>query len=97
MGLATLGFITIFILLVSVGLLLFYRQAEVQRVSDVVSPRSKRGPLLGTIQQTGSSLGALIGNLDRVVPKSEKEKSVINQRLVRAGYRGESAAKILYG
>jgi len=97
MALATITFILIFLLIVSGGLLLFYRQAMLQRVSDVVAPRSKRAPLLGTIQHTGSSLGGFVGNLDRLIPKTEQEKTVVNKRLVRAGYRSESAAKMFYG
>jgi len=97
MALATITFILIFLLIVSGGLLLFYRQAMLQRVSDVVAPRPKRAPLLGTIQQTGSSLGGFVGNLDRIIPKSEQEKTVVNRRMVRAGYRSESAAKVFYG
>ena len=97
MGLAAIGFIVVFALIVSGGLLLFYREAMVQRVSDVVTPKPKRGQLMETIQQTGSSLRGMVGNLDRMIPKSESEMSVIGKRLVRAGYRNESAIKYLYG
>ena len=94
---AIFSFIVIFALIASGGLLLFYRQAMLQRISDVVAPRSKRGPLLGTIQQTGSSIGGMVSSLDRVVPKSDSEKSIIVRRLTRAGYRNESAIRIFYG
>jgi tight adherence protein C len=97
MGLATLSFIVIFALICSGGMLLFYRQAMLQRISDVVTLRPKRQDFLGTIQQTGTSIGGMVGNLDRMIPKSEAEKSIVNKRLVRAGYREESAAKIFYG
>jgi tight adherence protein C len=97
MGYAAIGFIAVFALIVSGGLLLFYREAMVQRVSDVVTPREPRGPLLGTIQQTSTSLRVMVGNLARMVPKSESEESVISKRLTRAGYRNESAIKLLYG
>ena len=97
MGLAAFGFIAVFALIVSAGLLLFYREAMVQRVSDVVAPKPKGGQLLGSLQQTGSTLRGMVGNLDRMIPKSETEKSVIAKRLVRAGYRSESAIKVLYG
>lgn len=97
MGIAALCFLVVFALIASGGMLLFYRQAMLQRISDVVNPQAKRGPLLGSIQQTSTSIGDVVGNLDRVVPKSETEKSVIGQRLARAGYRNESAIRILYG
>jgi tight adherence protein C len=97
MGIAGLSFIVIFALIASGGMLLFYRQAMLQRISNVVTQRPKRTDLLGTIQQTGSSIGGMMAHLDRVVPKGEAEKSVVEKRLVRAGYREESAMRVFYG
>ena len=97
MGIAGFSFIVIFALIASGGMLLFYRQAMLQRISDVVTQRPKRSALLGTIQQTGSSIGGMVEHLDRVVPKSDAEKTVVEQRLVRAGYREASAIKVFYG
>ena len=98
MGFATFTFFVIFLLIASGGLLLFYREAMLQRLSDVVSPRAKQGgKLLTAIQQTGSSIGGAMGQLERILPKSQKEISVVQQRLVRAGYRSESATKVIYG
>lgn len=97
MGLATFAFIAVFVLIASGGLLVFYRQAMLQRVSDVVAPRGKRGPLLGAIQQTGASLGEMVSSLDKIIPRTDKEKSVAAKRLVRAGYRNEGAIRFLYG
>ena len=94
---ATISFVVIFILIASGGLLIFYRQAMWQRLGAVVSPRAARTPLFGTIQQTGSSLGGMVGNLNRVVKKSERETAAVNSRLVRAGYRSETAIRVLYG
>jgi tight adherence protein C len=87
----------VFLLLASGGMLLFYREAMLERISDVVSPRPKKTPLMGAIQQTGSSISNLVGQLDRVLPKTQQEKSVIGRRLVRAGYRDESAIQVFYG
>jgi tight adherence protein C len=86
-----------FLLVCSGGLLLFYRQAMVERISAVVTPRGKRENFLSTIQQTGSSLGGMVERLDRVLPKSQAEVSVVEKRLIRAGYRDESAVKAFYG
>jgi len=97
MGFAIGAFVTVFLLIASGGLLLFYRQAMVQRLSSVVTPRPRRGDLLNTIQQTGSSLGEMVERLDRVLPKSEAEVSVVGKRLIRAGYREDSAVKFFYG
>jgi len=97
MLLAILAFIGVFVLIAAGGLLLFYREAMMQRVTDVVLQSPKRGPLMGTIQQTGISIGSMVGNLDRVVPKTGQEKSALSTRLARAGYRDESATRFLYG
>ncbi|MGA1983683.1 MAG: type II secretion system F family protein [Acidobacteriaceae bacterium] len=97
MGFAAISFVVVFALIASGGLLLFYRQAMVQRLSSVVTPRPRRGDLLNTLQQTGSSLGEMVERLDRVLPKSEAEVSIVGKRLIRAGYRKESAVKIFYG
>lgn len=90
-------FCVIFLLITSGGLLLFYRERMLQRISEVVSPQEKRADLLSTIQQTGSSLGGMVEQLERVLPKSQAEVSVIQQRLIRAGYRKDSALNLFYG
>jgi tight adherence protein C len=97
MGIAAVSFGVIFLLVASGGLLLFYREAMLQRISDVVSPSPKKPDFLTSIQQTGSSLTGLMERLDRILPKSAAEVSVAEKRLVRAGYRNESAVKIFYG
>ena len=48
MGVAALAFVVIFILIGSAGLLLFYREAMVQRLSGLVTPGQKKASLLGT-------------------------------------------------
>jgi tight adherence protein C len=91
-------FFVIFLLIASGGLLLFYREAMLQRISAVVTPRGKQGALLSTIQKAGfSSFGGMVGQLERVLPKSQAEVSVVQQRLIRAGYRKDSAVSLFYG
>ena len=97
MQIAAISFGVMFLLIASGGLLLFYRQAMLQRISTVVNPQPKRGDLLDTIQQTRSSLGSIVEQLNSLIPKSQAEISVVEKRLVRAGYRNESAVKIFYG
>jgi tight adherence protein C len=63
----------------------------------VVTPRGKRGALLSTLQQTSSSFGGMVGHLERVLPKSQAEVSVVQQRLIRAGFRKDSAVNLFYG
>jgi tight adherence protein C len=98
MGMAVFSFIVIFLLIASGGLILFYREAMLQRIAAVTSPRrEKPKTFVGTIQQTGLSLTTMVEQLEKVMPKSKAEVSIVQQRLVRAGYRNESAVKVFYG
>jgi tight adherence protein C len=96
MGIALISFGAVFLLVASAGLLLFYREAMIQRIGEVVNPRAKKADLLSSIQQTGSSLGGFVEQLNRVLPKSDAEVSVIQKRLIRAGFRKDSAVQIFY-
>jgi tight adherence protein C len=97
MGIAIFTFAVIFLLIVSGGLLLFYREEMLQRISEAINPRPKQKSLLTAIQQTGLSIGGVVEHFENVLPKSQAEVSVALQRLQRAGYRDESAIKIFYG
>lgn len=98
MGFAIITFGVIFLLIASGGLLLFYREAMLQRISQVVTPGGKQARgLRTTLQMTGSSLGGMVGQLERVLPRSQSEVSIVQQRLIRAGYRKDSAMKLFYG
>src|ERR1035438_6369206 len=97
MGFAIISFGAVFLLIASGGLLLFYREAMAQRISEVINPQAKKKTLLGTIQESGISIGGVMEHFDRVLPKSQAEVSVVLQRLNRAGYRNESAIKVFYG
>src|SRR5580698_3565279 len=97
MGFAVITFLAVFLLIASGGLILFYREAMIQRIAAVITPRAKQGTLRDTIEQTGYTLGTMVGQFERVVPKSTAEMSVIRQRLVRAGYRSEAAVNLFYG
>jgi tight adherence protein C len=97
MGFAIISFGAVFLLIASGGLLLFYREAMAQRISEVINPQAKKKSLLGSIQESGISIGGVMEHFDNVLPKSQAEVSVVLQRLNRAGYRKESAIKVFYG
>jgi len=97
MLIAVFSFVAIFLLIGSGGLLLFYREAMLQRIADVINPQPKPKTLLGTIQQAGLSMSVVVEHFERVLPKSQAEVSVVEQRLIRGGYRKDSAIKIFYG
>jgi tight adherence protein C len=97
MGLAAFSFFVVFLLVASAGLLLFYREAMLQRISAVVTPRNKRVSIRSTIQHAQSSLGEMMGQMERVLPRTQAEVSVTQQRLIRAGFRKDSTLKKFYG
>jgi tight adherence protein C len=97
MGFAISVFLIVFLLIASGGLLLFYRETMLQRISEVINPQAKPKTLLTTIQQTGLSISGVVEHFENVLPKSQAEVSVVKQRLIRAGYRQENAIKIFYG
>ena len=97
MEFAILSFCCVFLLIASGGLLVFYREAMLKRISMVVVPRQKQRSLSATLQYTGSSLGTMVKQFERVVPKTQAEVSIAQQRLIRAGFRKDSAVSFLYG
>jgi tight adherence protein C len=97
MGIAILAFLAVFLLIGSGGVILFYREQMVQRLSSVISPEKKHRNLMETIQESGFSLSGVVEHLEKVIPKSQAEVGVTQQRLIRAGYRSESATNVFYG
>jgi tight adherence protein C len=98
-GLVIVAFLAIFLLIASGGLLLFYREAMLERIAKAIAPneKPKETDFRSTLQQTGSNLGGVVGQFEKVLPKSAAETSVAQQRLIRAGYRDDAAIKLLYG
>ena len=94
---AIFTFCVVFLLIVSGGLLLFYREEMLHRITDAINPRTKQKSILSSIQQTGLSIGGVVEHFETVLPRSQAEVSVVLQRLQHAGFRDESAVKIFYG
>lgn len=98
MGIAFFTFLAVFLLFGSLGLLLFYRAAMMERLSAVISPRpERRWSNRLQLDRAGNSLKAVVQPFEKVLPKSPKEVSVIEKRLMRAGYRDDSAVRLFYG
>jgi tight adherence protein C len=97
MGFAIFTFCCVFLLIGSAGLLMFYRAAMVKRISALTPKSKKERSLVSTLQQTGSSLGVVVEKFERVVPKTQAEVGVAQQRLIRAGFRKDSAVSFFYG
>jgi tight adherence protein C len=96
MGFVAFTFFVIFLLIASGGLLLFHREAMLQRISAVVTPRASQGGRFSTLRAR-FSVGGVVQRFERILPKSQAEVSVMEQRLIRAGYRNDSAVNVLYG
>jgi len=97
MEFAIFAFLAVFLLIASGGLLLFYREVMLQRISEVIHPRPKEKSIGSVVQQAKSSIGTLMESVENLMPRSDKEVSIVVQRLTRAGYRNESAVKVFYG
>jgi tight adherence protein C len=97
MGFAAISFFAVFLLIASGGLILFYREAMIQRISAVITPREKQGNFRETMEQTSATLNVMVQQFDRVLPKSPAEISVMQQRLIRAGYRSDTAVRFIRG
>jgi tight adherence protein C len=96
MGVAVLSFCAIFLLIASGGLLVFYRETIQARIAAAINPQVKQRSLKIKLQDTGNLLGGMVEHLERVVPRSEAEVSVVQQRLISAGFREDTAVKFFY-
>jgi len=96
MGLAVIAFIAAFLLLSSLGILIFYRQAALRRLSQVVSRTSDASLLVAIAPTAGSRIEKLVKPFQKVVPRSPQDVSGIQKRLTRAGYREKSYVNIFY-
>ena len=96
MAFAIIAFCLTFFLMVTGGLLLFHREGMIKRIQQVVNPDVQQKNLRSTLQQTGTSLGGMVEQFERVIPKSQVEVSVVQRRLIRAGYRKDAAINYFY-
>ena len=97
MGVVILSFVAIFLLLGSGGLLLFYREAMLKRISEAISPRTKEKRLTSVVERAKNSIGSMMESVENLMPKSQKEVGITQKRLTMAGYRNESTVKVFYG
>jgi tight adherence protein C len=96
MGFAIFTFCCVFLLLASAGMLLFYRGAMFKGIASIGMQRKQERSLVATLQQTGSSLGVVVEKFERVIPKTQAEVGVVQQRMIRAGFRNDSAVNYFY-
>ena len=96
MALTALAFFAAFVLITSIGILLFYRQAVLHRLSLVVSQTADASVLSSIPATTGAKLEKLVKPFQKVVPRTPEESSTVQKRLIRAGYREKSYINIFY-
>lgn len=96
MTFAIIAFLSVFVVIGSIGVLMFYREAMIQRISSVINERQQKKGLAGKLESAQDTLGVVIEKIERVVPKSQSEVSVVQQRLIRAGFRRDFAMKVFY-
>ena len=95
MQLAIFAFLAAFLLMSSAGLLIFYRQTTLRRLSQV--SRAEDVSLLGAIAPPpGSRLEKLVKPFQKLLPRSQADISIVQKRLARAGYREQSYVNIFY-
>jgi tight adherence protein C len=99
MILIALTFLATFGLTASIGLLVFRRDAVMRRFSDLVGTRAESsGELLQSlVPRRQSSVETIVKPFQNLLPRSPAEVSVLQRRLIRAGYRDQSAVNIFYG
>jgi tight adherence protein C len=98
MGIAIASFIAVFLLVLSGGLLVFYRETIQARITAAINPQVRQQKTLKTtILDTREVLEGVVERFEKVIPRSEAEVSVVQQRLIRAGFREDSAMKVFYG
>lgn len=99
MTLMVIAFLATFGFTASIGLLLFRRDVVMDRLSSLAGPGNKSSAksLIGLIPRQQSSVETIVKPFQNLLPRSSKEVSVIQKRMIRAGYRDSAAVNIFYG
>ncbi|MGA3236123.1 MAG: type II secretion system F family protein [Bryobacteraceae bacterium] len=96
MQLAIFAFLAAFLLISSIGILIFYRQTALRRLSQVVSRAADASILRSVAPTRGAKIEKLVKPFEKVLPRSAQEVSTVQKRLIRAGYRDKAYLNIFY-
>jgi tight adherence protein C len=96
MTLALLAFFAVFLLISSMGILIFYRQAALRRLGQMVSRTQEASLLRTVVPEPGARLEKLVKPFDKIVPRTSEDVSTLRKRLISAGYREQSYVNIFY-
>lgn len=97
MTFAIASFLIAFLLIATGGVLIFYRDTIQERISAALYPRANKKTITTTIEETRHVIGGVVEHFEKILPRSQAEISVVQQRLVRAGIRSDNAVKMFYG
>ena len=93
-----LAFLAAFLIALSAGLLLFYREAMLDRLAEVTSRPGNTGSLLSRlVGRRGADVQSLMDPFQRMLPRSPEEVSIVEKRMFRAGIRQDYAVNVFYG
>ena len=96
MELAILTGVAVFIMIASLGALLFHRETETVQVATAFQLSSEYKKKK-SLRQVAASMGNIVERFEGVVPHKLSDKQSMSKRLVRAGFRNESVVRIFYG
>jgi tight adherence protein C len=96
MGTALIAFAVFFILFSVAGTVLIYRSSTLRRLAIAVAEPAAF-ILDGPIVEPGAKVARIVAPFQRILPRSSEEVSVVQKRLIRAGYREKTYVNIFYG
>ena len=91
------SFCTVFLLVAASGIWMAGRETVSDRIRQVIDPSFRRKGLIDSIFSGNISLTSLVEWFEQLLPRSKSEVSILKQRLVRAGFREDSAVRFFYG
>src|SRR6476660_1321602 len=99
MTILSVAFLGTFGLILSAGLLLFYRDVIRERLSALIDERlgSSTGSMFRVFHPRQKAVEQIVRQFQNVLPRSTQEVSVVQKRLIRAGFRQDSAVNLFYG
>jgi len=99
MTILIIAFLGTFGFVLSAGLLLFYRNTIRERLSAMGDERlgPSSGSLLSLFHPRKGAMEQMVRPFQNVLPRSTQEVSVVQKRLIRAGFRKDSAVNMFYG
>jgi tight adherence protein C len=97
MTILVFAFLGTFGLILSLGMLLFYRDVVMDRLAAIADRRGRKSWISRLLHPDGQTVRQIVKPFEKVLPRSAKEVSVVQKRLIRAGYRKDSAVNLFYG